>query len=273
MDGCLRDRVGPSAPPTIDAMYALSKLVIALVSPLGTCFALVIIGLLLVRRWRRSGRALMAIGALWLLLWSLPYPSFWLCRSLEAQTPQRLAADYPKADAIILLGGGMTGVRAGWIDRPEATNAADRVWFAALLYKASRAPWIIVSAGGDPKDGRIEADAMATLLVDLGVPRSALLLDTQSLNTWQNAVYSQDLMRAHHLANALLVTSALHMPRAFAAFRKRGVEVTPAPADFDGPPTGAWPQRWLPNADALQKSSNAIKEYVGRWGYELRGKA
>ncbi|HET7931035.1 MAG TPA: YdcF family protein [Rhodanobacteraceae bacterium] len=255
-------------------MYALSKLVIAFVTPFGTCLVLVVLGWLLARRWRRSGRTLMAIGALWLLLWSLPWPAFWLCRSLEAQTPQRLAGAYPARDAIILLGGGMQGIRSGWIDRPEAGNgAADRVWFAAQLYKAGRAPWIIVSAGGDPADGQIEAEAMATLLVDLGVPKSALLLDTQSRNTWQNALYSEDVMHSHHLTTVLLVTSALHMPRALATFRKRGIEVIPAPADFDGPPAGAWPQRWLPNADALQKSSNAIKEYVGRWGYRLLGKA
>jgi uncharacterized SAM-binding protein YcdF (DUF218 family) len=254
-------------------MYVLSKLVIALVSPLGTCFVLVVIGLLLARRWRSTGRALMVIGALWLLLWSLPWPAFGLARSLERQTAQRPAAAYPQADAIILLGGGMLGERSGGIDRPEATNAADRVWFAAQLYKAGRAPWLIVSAGGNPNAGQIEAEAMAALLIDLGVPKSALLLDTKSRNTWQNAVYSQALMRAQHLGNALLVTSALHMPRALAAFRKRGIAVTPAPADFDAPPTGAWPQRWLPSADALQKSSNAIKEYVGRWGYWLRGKA
>jgi uncharacterized SAM-binding protein YcdF (DUF218 family) len=256
-------------------MYALSKLVIVLVSPLGTCLVLAALGLgLLLLRWRRSGRLVMAVGALWLLLWSLPMPAFWLGRGLERQYPQRLAAAYPKADAIVLLGGGMTGARPGWIDRPEASNAAaDRVWFAARLYKAGRAPWIIVSAGSSPDAGQPEADAMASLLVDLGVPKSALLLDTQSRNTWQNALYSNDLMNAHHLTTALLVTSALHMPRALAAFRKRGVEVIPAPADFDGPPVGAWPQRWLPSADALRKSSRAFTEYVGLWGYRLRGKA
>lgn len=267
-------RAALAGAPTIGAMYALSKLVIVLVSPLGTCCVLVIVGLLLARHWRRSGRALMAIGAAWLLLWSLPYPSFWLCRGLEAQIPQRLAPAYPKADTIVLLGGGMRGRNSPWIDRPEASNgAADRVWFAAQLYKAGRAPWVIVSAGGDPRNGQVEADAMAALLEDLGAPKSALLLDTDSRNTWQNAVYSQHLMQAHRFSNALLVTSAMHMPRALATFRKLGIKVTPAPADFHGPPVGAWPQRWLPNVDALRTSSHAFTEIVGLWGYRLRGKA
>lgn len=255
-------------------MYDLSKLVIALISPLGTCLVLAALGLVLLwLRWKKTGRAVVTLGLLWLLLWSLPVPSFWLCRSLERQYPQRLAADCPKADAIVLLGGGMQGHRPGWIDRPEASAVADRVWFAGQLYKTGRAPWIIVSAGSAPDAGQPEAEAMAALLEDLGVPKPALLLDTQSRNTWENAVYSQRLMQTHHLNTALLVTSALHMPRALAAFRKLGVDVIPAPADFDAPPTGPWPQRWLPSADALQKSSNAIKEYVGRWGYRLRGKA
>ncbi|HET7663222.1 MAG TPA: YdcF family protein [Rhodanobacteraceae bacterium] len=256
-------------------MYALSKLVIVLISPLGTCLLLAAIGLgFLLLHWRRTGRVLVTMGLLWLLLWSLPWPSFWLCRSLENQNPQQPAAEYPTADAIVLLGGGMQGRDLPWVHRPEASNAAaDRVWFTAQLYKAGRAPWIIVSAGSSPDAGQPEAEAMAALLQDFGVPGSALLLDAQSRNTWQNALYSQQLMQAHHLKTALLVTSALHMPRALATFHKRGVDVTPAPADFDAPPYGVWPQRWLPNADALQKSSRAFTEYVGLWGYRLRGKA
>lgn len=256
-------------------MYALSKLVIAIVSPLGTCLALAIIGsVLLVLRWRRTGRALVAIGLAWLCLWSLPEPSFWLVRSLEARFPQHPATAYRTADAIVLLGGGMQGRDVPWVQRPEASNgAADRVWFAARLYKAGRAPTVLVSAGGDPRDGEIEAFAMAALLESLGVPKAALLLETQSRNTWQNALYSQRLMDAHHLHTALLVTSAMHMRRALAAFRTRGIAVLPAPADFDAPPHGAWPQRWLPNARWLRESSRAFAEYVGLWGYRLRGKA
>lgn len=256
-------------------MYALSKLVIDLISPLGTCLLLAVLGAgLLVSHWRRTGRALITIGLVWLLVWSLPAVAFGLCRTLERQVPQRAAAVYPKMDAIIVLGGGMQSRDPPWVLRAEASNgAADRVWFAAQLYKAGRAPWVIVSAGGDPCDGQVEAEAMAALLEDLGVPKSALLLDAASRNTWQNALYSQRLLRTHHLRDALLVTSAMHMPRALAAFKKRGVRVVPAPADFTAPPSGAWPQRWLPSADALQQSSNALKEYVGLWGYRLRGKA
>lgn len=255
-------------------MYAVAKLVIALVSPLGTCLALALTGgVLLLLRCRRTGRACITVGLLWLLAWSLPSVSFWLARSLERQTPQHLAAEYPMADTIILLGGGLQGRVPGWVDRPEMTTVADRLWFADELYRAGRAPRIIISAGSDPRGGEIEADAMAQLLEALGVPRAALLIDARSRDTAQNARYSSDLMREGRLHTALLVTSALHMPRALATFRKHGVDVTPAPADFTAPPVGAWPQRWLPSTSALDVSSRALKEYVGLWAYRLRGQA
>lgn len=253
-------------------MYALSKLGIALITPLGVYSVLTALGLaLLILRWWRLGRSLVTAGSLWLLLWSLPTPSIWLCARVEQAFPQRPAAAYPVADAIVLLGGGMRGRRTGWLKRPELSFGGDRLWFAAQLYRAARAPWVIVAAGGDPSDGQIEADATAEFLEDLGVPASALLLDTQSHNTWENALYSQTLMREHGLRTVLLVTSALHMPRALATFRKRGIDSIPAPADFVAPPEGPWPQRWLPNADALEASSRAFKEYIGLWAYRLCG--
>ena len=59
---------------------------------------------------------------------------------------------------------------------------------------------------------------MQIFLRDLGVPDSAMLLETRSRNTRQNAEYSSQLLRAHKLHHVLLVTSALHMHRALGEF-------------------------------------------------------
>jgi len=252
----------------------ISKIFIAAISPLGTCFVLVVLGMILVRmRHRRYGYGAVATGLVWLLVWSLPYPSFWLCAVVERTYPQQSIAAYAKVDAIVVLGGGMQGRRSDVVKRPELMQAADRYWFAAQLYRADRAPWIVVAAGSDPADGQIEADAAAEFLRDLAVPTTALLLDRQSRNTWENAVYSEDLLRRHELRTLLLVTSALHMPRALATFRKRGMDAIPAPADFSAPPSGPWQQRWLPSADALATSGRAMKEIVGLWAYRFGGMA
>ena len=256
-------------------MLDVSKILAQLSYPLTLCLALVPLGLMLAHwRWRRVGGSLIAFGLMWLLLWSLPMPSFWLRAGLERQVEQRAAADYPAAAAIVVLGGGVEGSRPGWRDGPDLTAAADRVWFAAKLYHAGRAP-VVILAGGVVDDGssaQPEADAMATFIEDLGVPASSLLLEQRSRNTWENAFYTDRLLREHHIGTVLLVTSAMHMPRAMAIFRKQGIAIIPAPADFEAvPPSGPWLLRWLPDAAALNSSSRALKEYLGLWAYRMLG--
>ena len=258
-------------------MLHLSRILTQLTYPLTLCLVLVPLGLLLMRwHWRRLGGGLIAFGLGWMLLWSLPMPSFWLRASLERQVPQKAAADYRAVAAIITLGGGVNGDRPGWRDGPDLSSAADRVWFAARLYHAGRAPLVILAGGIalDNASPEPEADAMATFIEDLGVPASALLLERDSRTTWENAVNANQLLHERHIEKALLVTSALHMPRAMATFSKQGIAIIPAPTDFEAvPPSGSWLLRWLPDVDALEGSSRALKEYLGLWVYRLRGMA
>lgn len=254
-------------------MY-LSKLLAPLAYPLTLCLLLVPTGLLMRRRWRRAGAAMIAFGLGWLLLWSLPMASFWLRAGLERQTAWRAAPDYPTAEAIVVLGGGVVGKRSGWRDEPDLQAAADRVWFAARLYHAGRAPLVILS-GGTLDDGgseQAEADGMARFIADLGVPSSALLLERRSRNTLENARETAALLHERGIGPVLLVTSALHMPRARAMFRQHGIEAIPAPTDFEAaPPIGPWPVRCLPDAKALEASTRAFKEYLGLGVHWLRG--
>ena len=107
---------------------------------------------------------------------------------------------------------------------------------------------------------------MAVFMQDLGVPAQAIALEETSRNTRQNADYSAALLKARDIEHILLVTSALHMPRALALFKAQGLEVTPAPTDFEAgqePPHGLL--AWLPDAGALNGSALAMKELVGLW--------
>lgn len=258
-------------------MLHVTRILTQLTYPLALCIMLVPLGWWCAHRGvRRLGILIAASGLGWLLLWSLPMPSFWLRASLERQTPQRSAADYPRAAAIVVLGGGVNGARPGWREGPDLTAAADRVWFAAQLYRAGRAPVVILSGGialenASPEP---EADAMATFIEDLGVPASALLRERASRTTSENAIDTARLLREQRIGTVLLVTSALHMPRAIATFRKQGIEIIPAPSDFEAvPPGGSWLLRWLPDVDALEGSTRALKEYLGLLVYRLRGDA
>ncbi len=118
----------------------------------------------------------------------------------------------------------------------------------------------------------LEAPAMATFMHDLGVPEAAMLMESESRTTRENAVLTEKMLRERGTNRILLVTSAMHMPRALATFRKLGIDAIPAPTDFEAePPSGYWLLRWLPDTDALDKSSRAMKEYLGMWVYRWRG--
>ena len=245
----------------------ISKFVIFLLSPLGTALCLAVLALLLA--WRRHGRSGMTLGAIalvWLWAWSTPLLSLWLRDTVEREFAQIPMAALPQARAMVVLGGGIEPPSGSSTD-VDLQSAADRVWYAARLFHAGKAPLLLLSGGSDPeRQAYSEARAMAIFLHDLGVPPQALLLEETSRTTRDNAAFSAALLKARGIDRILLVTSALHMPRALALFQAQGLHVVPAPTDFEGnraPPAGAL--AWLPDALYLDGSGRAMKEIVGKW--------
>jgi uncharacterized SAM-binding protein YcdF (DUF218 family) len=113
---------------------------------------------------------------------------------------------------------------------------------------------------------------MQSLLEEWGVPGEAILLEGASRNTHENAVLSRPLLVEHGLQRVLLVTSAMHMPRALATFESAGIDAIPAATDY---PVILRDRRslmdFLPQALALSRTTDAIKEYVGYAYYRSRG--
>jgi uncharacterized SAM-binding protein YcdF (DUF218 family) len=210
--------------------------------------------------------ALAVLAFVWLWAWSMPMLSHWLRGAVENQYPQVPIAAVPQAQAVVLLGGGVSPPPIGGSEI-DLHSAADRVWYAARLFHAGKAPLLILSGGADPeRHAYSEARAMATFIVDLGVPAQAMVLEEASRTTRQNATFSAALLKASGINRILLVTSALHMPRAVALFTAQGLQVIPAPTDFEAsqpPPPGLL--AWLPDAMALDGSGRAIKEIVGKF--------
>lgn len=155
---------------------------------------------------------------------------------------------------------------------------AGRVWHAAALFHAGKAPLVLVSGGNQPGwDGvQVEADAMRSMLLTLGVPAATIRLEGQSRNTDENAQQSLRLIRATGARRVLLVTSAMHMPRALRTFAAvlsgSGVTVLAASTDVQALPDSLHPLgRWLPDAGSLELSTRALKEYMGLAVLMLRG--
>ena len=261
--------------PTCPAMTLyVDKLLAQCAYPLALSLILCLLGLLLqVRGYVRLGSGVMLAALGWLWFWSLPVVSDGLRSSLETRFQNISVAAVPQADAVVVLGGAMDAGPPGY-PYPNLGPAADRVWQAARLYHAGKAGRLVLSGGGVEWQGErvfTEAEAMRTLLSDLGVPESALVIENQSRSTRENALFSAELLHRLGLTRVLLVTSALHMPRALATFRAAGVAVMPAPTDFEVMPEPAHLLRWLPDAAALADSTRAIKEYLGLWMYRWRG--
>ena len=104
------------------------------------------------------------------------------------------------------------------------------------------------------------------------MPREELVLESESRNTHENAVFTARLFKEHGWRSALLVTSGMHMPRALASFRKAGLDPVPASTDIVAPAGGAGGAfAFLPSATALEITTRAIKELIGVAVYRLHG--
>jgi uncharacterized SAM-binding protein YcdF (DUF218 family) len=146
----------------------------------------------------------------------------------------------------------------------------DRLTHALALYKAGKAPLVLLSGGAHPGN-RSEAEIMYEHLVLMGVPASALLMERQSRDTHDNALYSAILLKGKGIKRVLLVTSGFHMRRAVPLFERQGLEVIPAPTDFQRLVGEATLMRWLPSVNSLVRSTYAMREYVGYVVYRYRG--
>lgn len=252
-------------------MSELAKIVGWVLAPLS--LALLLSALAMAFVWRRQSRAgltagLLGLSGLWVL--STPLAAHLLAHRLESSFPVELPDQAPAGDAIVVLGGGLSG--ASLPERPsfDLGLAADRVWHAAALYRAGKAPWVLVSGGNLPGHAgmQIEAEAARSMLMTLGVPASAIRLEGHSRNTVENARETLPLIHEVGARRVLLVTSALHMPRALEIFRAAtqdtGVTILPVSSDVEGLSATLHPLgRWLPDATALDLSTRALKEFLG----------
>jgi uncharacterized SAM-binding protein YcdF (DUF218 family) len=257
----------------------LSKLLPLFVYPLGLSCLLLLLALVLLWRKPRLAALNIVLALVLLLAGGNTWVANQLVQSLEWQHIPTF--ELPTADAIVVLGGGIkpeTPPRP-WVDVSEA---GDRTLYGAQLYREGKAPLVILSGGRiDWKDGGSPESAdMARIVEALGVPATAILQDPSSLNTYENAVNVRQILQERNLNRVLLVTSAMHMPRSLKIFQKQGIEAVPAPTDFlvternaeeASQTTEGLALSLIPDAEPLQQTTRALKEYLGLVVYRLKG--
>ena len=253
----------------------LSKFIPPLLFPAGLTILLCLLAAWLAFRARAFGAGLAALlAAVVLYAGSSTLVTQRLVHGLEAQNPP--LEKPPKAAAIVLLGGGMMAP-SPWRLHPETNWAGDRLLYAARLWKEGHAPKIVATGGFihfmTGVDGT-EAELYEEALVELfDVPASSILKVGESRTTDEDAALAARLFDSTGMKKEiLLVTSATHMPRAAALFRREGFTVIPAPTDFysGGPEFKIY--QLLPSAKALAEGQLALHEYLGAWAYRMRGR-
>ena len=201
----------------------------------------------------------------WLWLWMTPIMTWVVGVPLEREffvdgrVP--MVETFPAADAIILLGGGM-GADTNHNSYAEMASGADRVWQAARLFKAEKAP-VIVATGFYPQDTTLP------LLRDFGIAEDCVsFLEARNTEEEAKGIAEKGYKKV------LLVTSAWHMKRARLMFKKYApeIEVVCAPAYFEHTMMAEnffSPKAILPDVYAFYLNSTAFHEWVGIVGYKL----
>lgn len=257
----------------------LSKLLPLFVYPLGLSCLLLLISLWFC--YQRSRWSLLPVLLALVILMTASNIRFSnsLVTSLERQyLPQK---NMPTAEAIVVLGGATRNQEFPRI-LPDLNDRGDRILYAVKLYKDGAAPLILLTGGRIQWYGRdsSEAESMAEIIEVMGVPRDAILLESRALNTYENAVYSKEILDRRNIDKIILVTSASHMPRSLAIFKKQGINAIPAPTDFlvsdrnlteNKFSTESQILSFFPNTESLDRTTQAFKEYIGTYIYQLRG--
>jgi uncharacterized SAM-binding protein YcdF (DUF218 family) len=248
-----------------------------LVLPPACFFVLFLIGLLLKKRWPRSGRAFLWAVLAVVYLSTTPYLAGELMAPLQPYGPVDPLNFDPEVGAIVVLGAGVYfGAPEYWLPQTQSYSVdtaggltLQRLQYAAFLAKLTDKPILVSGGATGPSPGSTVADAMRlTLLRDFAV--RVRWVENQSESTFANGRFSAALLRAEGIGKIYLVTHAWHMPRAMIAFENTGLEVVPAPTRFVSRSEITW-RDFLPSMNAFETTYYAVHEELGIAWYRLRG--
>ncbi len=214
--------------------FYLSKIFWFFVDPGNVLLIALCLGAVLIYRRRdKLGRWLLTFAAVSALLVAILPIGKNLLIVLENRFP--VVHELPeKVDGIIVLGGVVNEVVTRARGQTSIGSAIERLTeFATLSKEYPNAKLLFTSGSGKLLTQDIkEGDAVGPLLISLGVNLERVLVESQSRNTFENALMSKELANPSDDETWLLITSAFHMPRSVGIFRKIGWDVVPYPVDF-----------------------------------------
>ena len=255
-------------------MFVLSKIVLFLLNP-GVWLALLLIGgsALLWTRWRRAGRWILTAASLFIAVVSVLPVGLAMTGVLEDRFPVVHGLKGP-VDGIVVLGGAVQQRVTRYRGQPTLTDAAERMTEFVVLARRFPKARLVFSGGSGLlfHQNEKEIDTARLFFTQMGIDLARILFEGKSRNTYENAVYSFRLVKPRPGERWVLVTSAMHMPRAVGVFRKAGwTDLVPYPVDFHtfGP---AQYTLGLNMVDGLSTFSIALREWSALFAYRMLGR-
>lgn len=169
---------------------------------------------------------------------------------------------------------GITNTANEPIDRIKFNKGADRIVHAIQLYKKGIIQKILISGGvaNLSSSGTNESHELKKFAIMCGVPDSSLVIEDKARNTAENAQFTRKLLNSTLKKNHILITSAFHIRRASACFKKEGIIFTSFPTDYYGGPIHLNLNHVIiPNIQSMQLWNILIKEWVGMVAYKVKG--
>ena len=229
---------------------------------------LAMVGVVFAWRWRRAGLVLATAAVVCLYLAATPFVGSLLINAATGLTGHIPTLPLPtRPGAIVVLSAGY------WhSSRPGGRDVLDPISLERLAGAVSeqrRTGLPILVSGGQLENANGSLAAMMAEALETDFREPVRWREDRSRTTYENALYSAEILRRSGVPSALVVTNSWHMARALWSFYAVGYPVVAAPL-ADGQPFSPTLSRFFPQITALAASNDALHELIGLMWYELR---
>ncbi len=248
--------------------FYLSKIIYFFLQPIVWVIAFLFLGIISNSSKRRKRLIVGAISTL--IIFSNPFIFHEFERAWEIPTSTSFEQE-DTIDVAVILGGILSLNPSN--DQLDFHSNSDRFLSILPLYFEGRVRKLLISGGsGSLLQEEVEAELLGKYLISIGVNKDDILLESKSRNTYENALFSKELIQDNlSFKKILLVTSAIHMKRSLLCFNKQGIAVIPFSVDGVENRKFYPDELLLPKAEILSDWYHLFHEWIGLLVYRIAG--
>ncbi len=252
--------------------FIFSKVLLFIISPLNWVFALLLYSLFSKKPKRKRNCLIAGILLAYFISNHFIFNQVIKVWEVDTITMDQIQDTF---DIGILLGGYTNLYIEPNHDRHNFSESANRFNNTLELYYKGKIKKILLTGGNGDLVYEVakEADLANRYLQTLGIPPEDIIVENASRNTYENAIFTKKILdKDFPNQSCLLITSAWHMRRSAAIFKKQQIEVTPFSVHFLGEKTKFGPRdMFLPDKSGFWHWELLIKEWVGYVAYKAKG--